>query len=202
MNNDIFLFAGILVFFFVLWLYSGGPTNPISFAGPYITPVTDVGVQSVGYGDDTSFWSWTGFSNSANSPDILDDARSPLYGKVYIAGGTPQARDEDEEYVIIRSSAGVDVTLTGWQLVGAAVGTQVRIPEGGHGRSSGSRTVELSSGENLLVVTGSRIDRNLHDRYSESWFAYLERDDDIWRNSDDTLTLLDASGKVVDQYRY
>ncbi len=204
MNNDLFLFIGILIFFFVLWFYSGGPNNPISFAGPYITPVTDVGVDSVGYDDGTSFWGAWGGNNSANSPDIFEIALSPLHGKVYIAGGTPQSRDEDEEYIIIRSSAGADVTVTGWQLVSASTGTQLRIPEGRHGRSRSSRAVVLSPGEKALIVSGERDDETdtLRNWYSDEWFAYLERRDDLWPESDDTITLLDASGKVVDQYQY
>lgn len=202
--NDAFLFIGILVFFFVLWFYSGGPNNPISFAGPYITPVTDVGVDSVGYDDGTSFWTRWGGDNSANSHDSFDSARSPLYGKVYIAGGTPQSRNEDEEYLIIRSSAGVDVTISSWQLVSAANDTHLRIPEGQHGSSRNPRAIVLSPGEKALIVTGERDDRSddLRDWYSDEWFAYLERNDNLWPESDDTITLLDASGQVVDQYQY
>ena len=58
MKGEGFLFLGILVFLFIVWVYSGGPHHPISFAGPYITPLTNVGQVSSGYGSST----YTGIS--------------------------------------------------------------------------------------------------------------------------------------------
>ncbi len=49
MNDGIFI-IGFFLFFFVAWVASGGPSKPISFAGPFITPVTTVGTTQSGYG--------------------------------------------------------------------------------------------------------------------------------------------------------
>ena len=53
--NDGFLIILGLIFLFCVWVYTGGPTRPISFAGPYITPITNVGQSQSGYGKGTSF---------------------------------------------------------------------------------------------------------------------------------------------------
>ena len=43
MRSDLFLFIGILVFLFVVWVASGGPHRPLSFAGPTIAPLPTTG---------------------------------------------------------------------------------------------------------------------------------------------------------------
>ena len=51
MRSEFLFFLAMLVVFFVLWLAGGGPSKPISFAGPYITPITNVDQTQVGYGE-------------------------------------------------------------------------------------------------------------------------------------------------------
>ena len=54
MKSDGLFFLGVIAFFFILWFATGGPTRPMSFAGPYITPITDVGTVSSGYGSGST----------------------------------------------------------------------------------------------------------------------------------------------------
>lgn len=42
--------VGVLLLFFLLWVFAGGPSRPISFSGPYITPITNEGQTQAGYG--------------------------------------------------------------------------------------------------------------------------------------------------------
>jgi hypothetical protein len=202
MKNDLWLFGGILLFLFVLWVYSGGPNHPISFAGPYLTPVTDYGVESEGYGPSANQYLRSGSSGgSGGDVDVIDSARSPYFGDVYLAGGDPGSRSARTEYVRVRSNADDDITITGWRLVSAENGTSVRIPEGRRGNSSRERDIELEPGDEALIYTGTHRNSDDSSYASSLWRAYLEKSRETWDYSD-TITLLDANGKVVDQYRY
>ncbi len=48
-------------------------------------------------------------------------------------------------------------------------------------------------------VSGHRSDS---DFYSDTWRVFLGSSKELWRSSNDTIRLLDANGKVVDQYSY
>lgn len=166
MKNDAFLFLGIMIFLFVLWVYTGGPTKPISFAGPYITPVTNVGGVSEGYGGSKSandfnastggsFWGSVGFG-SGSSSDIPAANRSPYAGKVGISGGNTSATDPHQEYLVLRSETNADVSITGWQVVSTKTGTRATIPEGLEvAEYNNSAPIVLNSGDMAYVTTGS-----------------------------------------------
>ena len=71
MRADALFFVGLLAFLFVAWVATGGPQKPISFSGPFITPITNVNQEQSAYG---SFWDidpretnwWTGdFGNGS-----------------------------------------------------------------------------------------------------------------------------------------
>lgn len=49
MKADAVLVLACLLMIYVAWVVTGGPTRPISTAGPYITPVTRPGEESQGY---------------------------------------------------------------------------------------------------------------------------------------------------------
>jgi hypothetical protein len=197
--NDLMLFLGALVLIFMLWVYSGGPNNPISFSGPFITPVTDVNDTQVGY-DDPDAYSWTGprwgSANYSNTkPDeAIDAAYSPYSGKVDIVRGTPESKNAATEYFIIRSTNPNTITLDDWQLVSAKTGEQVRL--------GSKRVVRLSKGERIVVVSGTSGKGDIVGIYDNDTKLYLGERSDIWSDSSDTVTLIDASGKVVDQYTY
>jgi len=160
MRNDIFLFGGIIIFFFVLWLYSGGPTKPISFAGPYITPITDTGVQSIGYGGTGKYDAPNGNTPSGNTGgqsflsrwfgDDSDTAvsaadRSPYAGKVQIEGGNPDSTELRSEYITIRSESNTDISITGWQLKSTKTSSQGVITTGARiARKEGVNRSDLS----------------------------------------------------------
>ncbi len=202
--NDAFLLGGILLFIFVLWLYSGGPNHPIAFSGPYLTPITNVDQESTGYGPSANDYISSGSGSVANRPQsantqTIDSARSPFADRVRLEGGTPQASNERDEYLIISTSD--DVTITGWRLVSASGNTTVRIPDGNRGSSDSKRSIALQPGDEAFISTGSRRAGDNTYTSRDRWYVYLDKSDDIWERSD-TITLLDSNGKVVDQYRY
>lgn len=203
--NDLWLFLGIILFLFVLWVYSGGPNNPISFAGPYITPVTAPGTTQVGYGPsaNTFYRSANPSPAPATPAATIDAARSPYEDDVSLSYSDFRSNDEESEYVHIHLNRDQDVDITGWQLVGAKSGTHVRIPEGSRGSSSSKRDIELSDNyRDAYIISGPRGSDSIKYLYNNAWRAFLGNRDDIWRDSSDTVTLLDQNGKVVDQYSY
>jgi hypothetical protein len=199
MSDYLFYVVGI-IFIFIVWLYAGGPNNPFSFTGPYITPITDVDTTQVGYDDPgASFW------GSANTPNestdvVVDSAKSPYSGSVRFIGSDPDTGDEGSEYMAIRSDTDTDVIITGWQLVSAKSGKQYRIPEGTLRSKTG--TIRISDGDEAVIITSTKSNSNLKGYYTDAWNAYLGERRDIWDDRSDTITLLDSNGKVVDQYRY
>ena len=202
--NDLWLFLGIILFLFVLWVYSDGPNNPISFAGPYITPVTAPGVKQVGYGSSANQFLNTGavFSRTGG---VIDSARSPYSEEVRISWSTPTESDERAEYIHLHSESNANIDVTGWQLVGAERGVNVRIPQGSRGSSTSKRDILLTPDyRDGYVISGSRATDSVKSAYDygKIWHAFLDESDDIWQNDHDTITLLDQNGKVVDQYRY
>lgn len=95
MKADALFFLAIFLFIFVAWVATGGPQRPISFAGPFITPITNTDQEQQGYGSwrdaldgESNWWTgaWSGFSNDGNSretslgqvQDDLADAQREL----------------------------------------------------------------------------------------------------------------------------
>jgi hypothetical protein len=50
MQSEGAFFLVLLGFLFILWVYTGGSSKPISYSGLYITPITGLGQTQVGYG--------------------------------------------------------------------------------------------------------------------------------------------------------
>lgn len=214
MGNDLWLYFGMILFFFVLWVYSGGPTHPISFSGPYITPITNVGETSNGYGDPitkgnvrSSFTNWVGSgsntsSNSNPTKNVITDAKSAYVGTVHFGTSNPQGRTGSDEYISVINDGNSSVTVSGWQIVDAGNKNSIRIQNGYRDLQSGTGTVTLSSGQGVSIFTGSRTVANTNSANYANWLVFLDQSHDLWNDSSDTLTLLDSNGKVVDQYHY
>lgn len=166
MKGDGIFFLGVLAFFFILWFATGGPSKPISFAGPYITPITDVDTVQQGYGDtpaaDFGSGVWSdiiggSFSGGTNIGGASNP--SPYRGQVRVSGtGGTSSEDPDREYVVLRVSGKDSIDITGWRLVSGASGRGARIPEGAalprSGRVNDTGRIMLNPGDEAIVVTG------------------------------------------------
>lgn len=172
--NDLWLFLGCIVFLFVLWVYSGGPNNPISFSGPYITPVTAPGVTQTGYGRsaNNSYGSranpsnansgqafWNRWASGAPGSRATFGNPSPYVGTVHLYRGAIGTGNVNTEYLTISSGASAPVTITGWQLVGLrsnshAVITQAAPVLNQYGQSA-LAPITLAPGGQAIVTTGS-----------------------------------------------
>lgn len=171
-------------FFFVLWLAGGGPTNPISFSGPFITPITNVGQTQEGYGEGA----WvSGIRVDGNLPSVRNEeirgsvasaesqlgslqilankekiigVRSPLYGKVTITGGNMAATNIDQEYLTLQVSSSVtnNVTLSGWRIESVATDKRATIGGGSSvpitGTVNENLPIVMQPGERAYLITG------------------------------------------------
>lgn len=145
MKNDLFLIFGVLAVVFILWVYTGGPNRPISFAGPYLTALTSPTDESRGYGGDL-----LGMPGS-------DGTYGPVSGNgsIRLGGGNPAASDEDLEYVTLYNDSDEAVSITGWRLVSERSGVSAVIPQGERVlRDSGRADIVLLPGEEAVITTG------------------------------------------------
>ena len=160
MSDGVF-FIGIILFFFLLWFVSGGPTRPISFAGPYITPVTDVGQSQAAYGDDGWFSLPDAgglFSGASIQSGTSISDPSPLRGQVRITG-VSSGTNADDEYVSIQleSNAPGPVTISGWMIKSDATHKSVTIPNGAELPRRGvnqTGPITLLPGDRATIATG------------------------------------------------
>ncbi len=195
MRSDVLFFFGVIAFFFILWYSSGGPTKPISFAGPYISPITDVDSVSEGYGDGTAYSPsgsgsiWADIMNlqggvaslQRKSSDIRAfGEESPKRGSVVVSGfGGVGATDPEEEYVSIRNASSEDVDITGWRIVSGASGKGGRIPQGASlprpGRVNDTDRIILAPGDEVTIVTGeSPIGISFRENLCSGYFIHRQ----------------------------
>ena len=245
--SDGLFFSVCIVFFFILWIAGGGPTKPISFAGPFITPITNEGQTQSGYGpqlklpvaatisnNGTSVTAGVrSTSNSDTSSGIANT--SPYAGEVTLVhqvGGLTSS-DPSKEYLDIKlaSTVSTDVDITGWKVKSAVSGASATIPQGAKSLKLGPislQDIELSPGNSAVITTGASpvsvsFEQNTCDSYlskestynqcvdNESsssnfltgiWSVYLDKNVRLWKNSSETIELIDGSGKVVDNFSY
>ncbi len=172
--SDGFFFIAVIGFFFVLWLAGGGPTQPISFSGPYITPITTVGVTQNGYGDGTYHPTSPSeirstLQGAENSLTTLQkqaaDAKtfgepSSYRGQITLQGGGATNSDVKTEYVVVQLSysAKASVAITGWSLESVATGKSATIGGGAEiprtGDVNQTTTIVLQPGDQAIISTG------------------------------------------------
>jgi hypothetical protein len=166
-TSDLFMFLGIFLLFFLIWVAGGGPNRPLSFSGPYLRPITSPGSGAEAYGNPNypgfttgiTIGGWgatissggsgtTTFSGGSSSLSRLVSLIPDSYG--------PKETDEDREYLTITASA--EVSTEGWKLVSQKTGKGAPIPEGAQVPRSGSvnilSPITLKAGESMIVVTG------------------------------------------------
>ncbi|KND51555.1 MAG: hypothetical protein AB202_03225 [Parcubacteria bacterium C7867-007] len=201
MSDGAFL-LGFILFFFVVWVASGGPNHPISFAGPYITPITTVGVTQTGYGDPitginigaarTDLFSIqrsvTGLKKEVQDAKLFGEA-SPYKGMVTISwGNNLGTTDPNQEYITIKAAynAQPNINISGWKLVAVSNDRSVTIP---YGQELLSRTntntgpIILHPNETAVIVTGkSPVDVSFRENMcagyytqSKTFYPYLSQ---------------------------
>lgn len=180
MEHDAWFFVGIFVFIFVIWIATGGPMHPISFAGPRLAlpdklgggtylsfprAPFSIGASSVSLPGSSS----SGVALGGSKPPLPTfvggvgfGEPSPYRGIVsmshYISGAA--STDPKNEYLEIRiaQNADVPVDLSGWTLSSEATGKASVIPKGTETPTSGvinaAQDIILYAGERAIVVSG------------------------------------------------
>lgn len=183
MQHDAWFFIGIFVFIFLIWVATGGPTHPISFAGPYLSqpaPIgtgTYIGLPKAPFGlgnsdvelpnpDTGTGGSYTDSSTGATGGTLNNVSFGPpssYRGQLtldhYISGAG--SANPGSEYVTLSlsSSAKAPVTISGWSLESDASGAASTIPAGTEVPLSGTiqalQQITLRPGDRAIIVSGS-----------------------------------------------
>ena len=154
------VYVGIFGLFFILWLAGGGPDKPLSFAGPYLAPITGPGQTAQPYGDPSQYGSVNStIGVGPGGVSVSGSGNSTYTGSVMLSRdltGT-SATDPKSEYVVVSvSSSGKPVSTAGWKLVsGSGSGS---FPQGAEvarsGRVNQLAPITLEPGDRAIVVTG------------------------------------------------
>ncbi len=180
MQHDALFFIGIFIFIFLVWVATGGPSRPISFAGPFLSSPTTAGnvttyylpQASFGIGDSNEQLSLygggttrTSLSNIQSEADRLAEqvkdaaafgTPSPYRGLVSISKSRagPANADYEQEYVEIDMSrqAKEGVDITGWKLISTASDRVGVIREG----ATVPRTGSVNPTEHIVLQPGDR----------------------------------------------
>jgi hypothetical protein len=160
--TDFFMFLGIFLLFFLVWVASGGPSRPISFAGPYLHPITGPGTSAEAYGNQNlgqgfstgiSLGGWGGsVSTGGGSGNSASASKAALVPDPYGA----KESDEDKEYLTLNASA--NVSTAGWRIVSQKTGKGAYLPQGAEipqsGRVNMLASIQLAAGDTMIIVSG------------------------------------------------
>lgn len=203
MQHDAWFFIGVFAFIFLIWVATGGPSHPISFAGPYLSspaPLgtgTYIGLPKAPFGLGNSNVQLanpdTGSSASYDPGTISGGGSlgnvnfgppSPYRGKVTLSHQVSSAASSDpnNEYIIVsvNSSAGAPVTLTGWTIESEASGNAVTIPAGTEVPTSGSvgalQSIVLNPGDRAIIDSGrSPIGGSFRENECTGYFSEYQK---------------------------
>jgi hypothetical protein len=178
MRSDVFLFIGIILLLFLVWIATGGPSRPISFAGPYITPLAP-GIGGQGYSLSRTGTTTTrtgtnvttaGTNNTLRSvqqgvvnleKSVVSSVRfgtpSPYKGLVTIQKSTSGIRPDEanSQYIIVSvsSRATTPISFYNWRVMSEANNYSARIP----GAVPLPHTGDVNTSEPLSVSPGQRV---------------------------------------------
>lgn len=183
MRSDLFFFLGIFLFIFVVWVGTGGPSRPVSWAGPFLSPPSPLGSGQAYFLPNAHFQIGTAIGggssgdvqNSINqTQDEVDRLKqqaaeaiafgepSPYRGIItfdrYVSG--PTQTDARSESVTLRlsSRAVSKISISGWKLLSAPTGAFALIPQGTEVPRSGivnaSEPIFLSPGSQAIITSG------------------------------------------------
>jgi hypothetical protein len=182
MQHDAWFFIGVFAFIFIIWVATGGPTHPLSFAGPFLSapsPLgngTYIGLPHAPFGigdsdvvlpDSSTESSYTSTGSSGTQLNTaLDNVDfgppSSYLGEVtmshYVSGAGSSNPDDEYVTISVASNAPGPVLLSGWSLESSASGNAAIIPAGTAVPMSGSiealQPITLNPGDKAYVISG------------------------------------------------
>lgn len=152
-------FFALIIGLFVVWVGVGGPSHPVSYAGPYLTPLTGPGSTSQAYGDPNAYSSVNSTVNVGTNGVSLTQSGGKNVSLSRDLSGV-YGSDADSEYVVIdvsHATAG-PLSTAGWSIGSKSSGKRIGLPQGAELPRSGSvndvSTITLSPGDEMIVSTG------------------------------------------------
>ena len=200
--HDAWFFIGVFVFIFLIWVATGGPLHPISFAGPKLALPGALGggtylqLPRAPYGVGGNNISLPG-SSSGGSPQGNSDIPQPsslggsTFGPLspyrniirmnhYVSGAG--SIDPANEYIEISvaQNAGVPIDISGWRLTSDVSGNMTAIPKGTEVPTSGtvnaSENIVLAPGTRAMIVSGrSPIGASFRENKCIGYFSTFQR---------------------------
>jgi hypothetical protein len=174
LKHDAFFFVGLLLFIFLIWVATGGPSRPISWAGPFLNPPAPIGngqayfLSGAGFHIGTGSGAGLSIGNSnarlsiGSGGEQVDESfftnPSPYRGQVRFDTNPTDPRQSlaDVESVTIENEGGTPVTISGWQLVSSAsratLGGGTLVPTSG--TVNASAPIALGPDERAIIVSG------------------------------------------------
>jgi hypothetical protein len=171
-EHESFFFVGVIVCIFLFWLATGGPTHPISFAGPLLSGPGPLGggtylslprannpIGSVSLDESHASGAGNGSTSGGVPADDFGPA-SPYRGQVTLSHylSSPSASDVRNEYLQLSLSySAKPVNISGWKVVSLSSGNSGTIPLGTEvpttGLVSPFQSITLQQGDTALIST-------------------------------------------------
>lgn len=199
-QHDAWAFIGVFVLIFIIWVYVGGPSHPISFTGPTLQQPSPLGggtylqLPQAPFTVGSPTVSLPGSSNggsSGNSGSIPSFVGGSSFGtpssyrgivsmnySVYGAGST----NPNNEYIkiMVAQNAGVPVDLSGWTIESDASGNSAIIPKGTEVPTSGTinavQDILLNPGTSALLISGqSPIGASFRENKCIGYFSTFQK---------------------------
>ncbi len=190
-----------IIFIFVAWVATGGPTRPIARQGPFITPVTRSGEESQGYRGLAP----TNPINSGSYPRQIGGATATISkgdaytrtsdsssgSSVYIERSSvgPHTTDPNREYISIVNSGFATTTAAGWTLTSKSSGASATIPP-----------FTLLPRAKITIVTGTASQNGVCSVGASC--ISLGQSQELYASSTETIILKNGTGSLVDTYSY
>lgn len=197
MEHDAWFFVGVFVFIFVIWIAIGGPSRPLSFAGPTLAQPGILGGGTYLQLPRVPFilgnapgispeGSGSGPSNSP-VPSFIGGEFGPIspYRPIvrlnHSVSGAGSS-DPGNEYIEISipQNAAAPVNLSGWKLVSDATDSRVTIPKGTEVPTSGivndAEDIVLAPGDRAILISGrSPIGSSFRENKCIGYFSSFQR---------------------------
>ncbi|MFZ1988116.1 MAG: hypothetical protein WAV21_03770 [Minisyncoccia bacterium] len=179
MQGNVILFFGIVLFVFILWAATGGPSRQVSWSNPYIAPLayaTSTNRSNLSQGTTTATRSTA--TTRTRSIGAIQRELATLQKAVVTAArfgpestykglitiqhstGNLGGTDPEKEYITLRVSNRVTepISITGWHLESAVRGYELRIPLGvalpHTGNVDTPTPITVAAGQSVIILMG------------------------------------------------
>lgn len=178
MEHDAWFFVGVFVFIFLIWIATGGPLRPLSFAGPTLAQPQELGgggylelprapfgiggshISLPRYSGGTAYYQGGSRAGYTDLYGVSFGTPSPYRGIIsmnhYVSNAS--STNPRNEYITITVNTDTYVNVSGWKLVSEATSKSGVIPRGVKTPVTGVvnpwEDIVLGPGERAVIVSG------------------------------------------------